>query len=256
MYNNFVIFSSPIEHARFQMTSMRSGAIDPKLDIPELDVTFTNGVKQRLVLRHYDAIPNSDSADKSRFCNYLGHLEGDEESSVVAVTGCLMGDDRDEKMHITLLSRHSPQHKSFSVDATGNTNHIEIDSEVLSREASVDDVDDTDFDSDGDLSNDQWEAAAAQVSGSQRNKVPPILTLKMRLGYDKAVKNYFDKEGGNVDNWLAEVMTHSQAHYLHSSLKHQIILQVQSYENFIYILIPLIHIKLEKIIIPELIVTF
>ena len=226
-----------LDYARFQLTSVRSGMIDPKLDVPEIEVTFANGIKQKMVLRHYDAIPNSDVANQTELCNYLGHLEGDEESSVVAVTGCLMGDDRDEKIYITLLSRHSPQHKSFSVDSTGNTNHIEIDSEVLSREASVDDVDDTDFDSDGDLSNDQWEAAAAQVSGSQRNKVPAILTLKMRIGYDKAVKNYFEKEGGNVDNWLAEVMTHSQAHYLHSSLKHQIILQVQSYENFLITLI-------------------
>ena len=107
----------------------------------------------------------------------------------------------------------------------------------------VDDLDDTDFDSDGSLSDDQLEAAAAQVRGSQRSTVPAILTLKMRLGYDKAVKNYFEKEGGNVDNWLAEVMTHSQAHYLHSSLKHQIILQVQSYEIFNHILVPLIKIR-------------
>merc|ERR1712165_209891 len=101
-------------------------------------------------------------------------------NSVVAVTGCLMGDD---KMHITLLSKHSPLHKSFSLDRNGVTKHIEIQSEAKSRAASVND------------------------------------------GYDKAVKNYFETNGGTVDNWLAEVMTHSQAHYLHSSLKHQIILE-------------------------------
>ena len=95
------------------------------------------------------------------------------------------------------------------------------------RDASVDDLDDTDFDSDGSISIDQWEAAAAQVSASQTSTVPGIMTLKMRIGYDQAVKNYFETEGGNVDNWLAEVMTHSQAHYFHSSLKHQIILQVE-----------------------------
>ena len=224
---------------------MRTGSTDPSVDIPDIEVSFTNGVKQNMVLKHFDAMPNSDLADESRLCNYLGHLEGDEANSVVAVTGCLMGDTFDEKMFITLLSQHSPLHKSFSLDETGNTNHIKISSEVISREASVDDLDDTDFDSDGSLSDDQLEAAAAQVRGSQRSTVPAILTLKMRLGYDKAVKNYFEKEGGNVDNWLAEVMTHSQAHYLHSSLKHQIILQVQSYEIFNYILVPL---RLEKII--------
>ena len=235
-----ILYITELEHATFHLTSMRTGSNDPSVDIPEIEVSFTNGVKQNMVLKHFDALPNSDLADESRLCNYLGHLEGDEVNSVVAVTGCLMGDTFDEKMFITLLSQHSPLHKSFSLDETGNTNHIKISSEVISREASVDDLDDTDFDSDGSLSDDQLEAAAAQVRGSQRSTVPAILTLKMRLGYDKAVKNYFEKEGGNVDNWLAEVMTHSQAHYLHSSLKHQIILQVQSYEIFNHILVPLI----------------
>ena len=235
-----ILYITELEHATFHLTSMRTGSNDPSVDIPEIEVSFTNGVKQNMVLKHFNAMPNSNLADKSRLCNYLGHLEGDEANSVVAVTGCLMGDTFDEKMFITLLSQHSPLHKSFSLDETGNTNHIKISSEVISREASVDDLDDTDFDSDGSLSDDQLEAAAAQVRGSQRSTVPAILTLKMRLGYDKAVKNYFEKEGGNVDNWLAEVMTHSQAHYLHSSLKHQIILQVQSYEIFNHILVPLI----------------
>ena len=219
--------STNLEHATFHLTSMRSRTFDPSVEIPEIEVTFTNGMKQKMVLKHYDAIPNSDLSDESRLCNYMGHLEGDKENSVVAVTGCLMGDNVDEKMHITLLSQHSPQHKSFSLDNNGNTKHIEIQSKVKLRDASVDDLDDTDFDSDGSISIDQWEAAAAQVSASQTSTVPGIMTLKMRLGYDQAVKNYFETEGGNVDNWLAEVMTHSQAHYFHSSLKHQIILQVE-----------------------------
>ena len=207
---------------------MRSGLLDPSVDIPEIEVSFTNGLKQNLMLKHFDAIPNSDSADKSQLCNYMGHLEGDEENSVVAVTGCLMGDD---KMHITLLSKHSPLHKSFSLDKNGVTKHIEIQSEAKSRAASIDDGKDNDFDSDGSVANDEWEAAAAKVSSAETSTVPAIITLRMRLGYDKEVKNYFETNGGNVDNWLAEVMTHSQAHYLHSSLKHQIILEVRKSEN-------------------------
>jgi len=213
------------EHATFHLASMRSGSINPSVDIPDIEVSFTNGLRQKMVLKHFDAIPNSDSSDESRLCNYMGHLEGDEENSVVAVTGCLMGDKPDDKMHITLLSKQSPRHKSFSLDRNGNTKHIEIQSEDESRAVSVDDASDTDFDSDASLSNDQWEAAAAQVSAAEENAVPAKLNLRMRLGYDQAVKNYFDTNGGNVDNWLAEVMTHSQAHYFHSSLKHQIILK-------------------------------
>ena len=215
---------------------MRSGSINPSVDIPDIEVSFTNGLRQKMVLKHFDAIPNSDSSDESRLCNYMGHLEGDEENSVVAVTGCLMGDKLDDKMHITLLSKHSINHKSFSLDKNGNTKHIEIQSEDKSRAASVDDSSDTDLDSDASLSNDQWEAAAAQVSAAQESTVPAKLKLRMRLGYDQAVKNYFETNGGNVDNWLAELMTHAQAHYYHSSLKHQIILEVKYYNIFRMIL--------------------
>lgn len=108
---------------------MRSRSIDPKIDIPEIEVTFDNGVKQRMVLEHYNPIPNSDAINQSRLCNYLGHLEGDETNTVVAVTGCLMGEDSDEEMHITLLSPYSPTQKSFSLDKTGIAKHIEIEYE-------------------------------------------------------------------------------------------------------------------------------
>ena len=78
--------------------------------------------------------------------------------------------------------------------------------------------------------NKEWEKAGAKISPAEMrtwaSNVPPILTLKIRLGYDLSTKEYFEMEGGNVDNWLAKVMTHAQAHFLHSSLKHQIIFQV------------------------------
>ena len=114
---------------------MRSGLIDPRTDIPEIEVTFTNGVKQKMVLRHYDAIPNSNTMDRSRLCNYLGHLEGDEVNSSVALTGCLMGGHPDEEAHITLLSLNSKRHKSFSFDRNGKTKHIGMEATIESRDA-------------------------------------------------------------------------------------------------------------------------
>ena len=208
-------------YARFRLTSVRTGMIDPKLDVPEIEVTFANGIKQKMVLRHYDAIPNSDVADQTQLCNYLGHLEGDEKHSIVAVTGCLNGDNLDEKMHITLLSQHSPDHKSFSVDKHGNTKHIEIESNVEARARFRSKQQDGPI-----IINEQLEAAAANVSAAQQSTVPASLALKIRLGYDKGAKQALDREGKNADNWLAEVLTHAQVHFLHSSLKHQIILQV------------------------------
>ena len=176
---NCVIF---IEHARFQLTSTRSGTIDPRFDIPEIEVTFTNGVKQKMVLRHYNAIPNSDKIDHSRLCNYLGHLQGDELNTSVAVTGCFMGDESDEEMHITLLSQHSPNHKSFIFDKNGKTKHIEIRPQGESRNL-VKRMQQQDYP----VRNKEWEKVGAKISSAElknwASNVPPILTLKIRIGY-------------------------------------------------------------------------
>ena len=227
-----------LEFASFKWNSEKSGSIDPRLDIPHIEVTFTNGVKQKMILRHYDAIPNSDIIDQSRICNYLGHLEGDETDSTVAVTGCLLGDNPDEKVHITLLSHHSPLHKTFSIDRKGNVKHIDIKSD-----------EDSDQGPDKGLTfsemkatlrgsskwkacgkdawiNEELEAAAAEVTPAQRDTVPSSLTVNFRLGIDQDAKNHLERRGLNVDNWLSSVMTHAQSHFTHSSLQHKIMLQV------------------------------
>ena len=230
--NNFIEFAS------FQLNSVKSGLIDPRLDIPQIEVTFTNGVKQKMILRHYDAIPNSDLIDQFRICNYLGHLEGDENDSTVAVTGCLFGDNPDEKVHITLFSQHSPLHKTFSIDRIGNVKHIEIKSDEDLDQGPDDEVafsamkttlrGSSKWKACGKDSwiNEELEAAAAEVTPAQRDTVPSTLTVKFRLGIDQDAKNYLERRGLNVDNWLSSVMTHAQSHYTHSSLQHKIIFQV------------------------------
>ena len=133
-----------------------------------------------------------------------------------------MGDESDEEMHITLLSQYSPNHNSFILDKNGKTKHIEIQPLGESRDSS-----EGMQEQDHPVGNQEWEKKAAKISPVElRARVPPILTLKIRLGHDLSTKEYFEKEGGNVDNWLAKVMTHTQASFLHSSLEHQIILQV------------------------------
>ena len=74
--------------------------------------------------------------------------------------------------------------------------------------------------------NDAIEAEASTVTAQQMKNVPRILKLKFRLGYERSTKDNFDRNGQNVDNWLADVMTHAQNYYMHSTLQHQIILEV------------------------------
>ena len=218
--------------------SERSESTDPKTNIPELKVTFTNGVTQRMVLSHYNAIPNSKSADASRLCNYLGHLEGDEMESSVAVTGCLFPNDAsDEKMHITLLSKHSPFHKTFTMDHKGNVKHIKLKSSkryykspdkssLQKRKPSLRDSSGWEMFGGDYLINEAEEKLASAVKSSEMDTVPTYLTVDFRLGYDRDVKEYLESRGQNVDNWLCEVMTIAQAHFRHSSLQHQITFKV------------------------------
>ena len=175
-----------------------------------------------MLVNVYDAIPNSNTIDRSRLCNYLGHLEEDELDSLVAITGCLMGDVPDDKIHITLLSKHSPIHKSFSLDKTGKTYHVDAQSanELKDTMEWMQQQDDS-------VGNEKWEKASSKVSAAELSAVPPILTLNIRMGYDKSAKQQFEKDGVNADNWLASLMTHAQVHFLDRTLRHKIILQVK-----------------------------
>ena len=190
-----------------------------------------------MVLRHYNAIPNSETIEHSRVCNYLGHLKDDEIESSIAITGCLMGDDTDEKIHITILSKHTPFHKTFSLDTNGNVEHIELRSsnndmeEEITPKVTLRDTSPWKTCGSDAFYNELQEAAAFAVTAEQTTTVPSTLTLKFRIGYDKGVKSYLRRRGKNVDNWLAEVMTHAQAHYTHSSLQNKIIFQVMLYPS-------------------------
>ena len=218
--------------------------MDPKTDIPEIEVIFTNGIKQKMVLEHYNIFPNSAFIDQSRVCNYLGYLEGDKSESNVAVTGCLMGEYPEEMMHISLLSKHSPLHKTFSIDKEGNVNHVETpflrdgshisDSKKYSsrKTPSLRSSDRSDWRAEGDdaLINELLEVAASNVPNAERDTVPNTLTINLRLGYDREVKRYFENNRKHVndtpENFLTKVMTHVQNDFYHVSLQHKIIFKV------------------------------
>ena len=80
----YIILATPT----FTLLSSRSGLLDPKVDIPQVEVTFEDGQKDTLVLEHYNAMPHSKNIDPLRLCNYLGHLKN-EKTARVAVTGCV-----------------------------------------------------------------------------------------------------------------------------------------------------------------------
>ena len=93
------------ENLKFDVISSRS-IEEP----PTIEVTFDNGVKDTLVLKHYRMNDRSALA-----CHYIGHLKN-SPSSKVAVTGCL--NKPEDRMEVTLISEHNIN-KMFSVDFNG-----------------------------------------------------------------------------------------------------------------------------------------
>ena len=202
----------------FKLLSSRSALKDPRIDIPEMEVTFGDGEKDTLILKHYNALPDSTNIDHTRLCNYLGYLKYEQDARV-AVTGCPDQRNLEGRMYITLLSKHSLYQKSFSMDLDGHVEPIQImqsNNAYLSTPENLTSRQEDTF-TDGDaIVNSQVEAEA---SVAESTGVPSSIKLRIRLGTDIAAK---DKLGTMVDNWLAEMFTHVQNHYHHTSLGHRI----------------------------------
>ena len=212
----------------FTLLSSRSGLLDPKIDIPQMEVTFTDGQKDSLVLEHYNAMPDSKNIDPRRLCNYLGHLKN-EKTARVAVTGCVDERNLEGKMYISMISKRSPYQKLFSMDLDGTVNPIEVTESndayktahgsVVSRNGGefqdYDEIGETDIE----------EAAEASTTDG----VPYNLKITVKIGTDTAAINKIvNSLGRTVDDWLAEMFTHVQNHYHHATLQHKINFEVVS----------------------------
>ena len=206
----------------------------PKENIPTIKVRFLNGVEDVMKLKHVALMPNSRDLDSSRLCNYMGSLKGEEDKSVVAVTGCLSIKRPDEKMFITMFSKHSPSQSYFSLDIDGNVQSIHPKSGVAKAllavkglaEKSIEvnvEGDDTNND---EIIDDKLEQLVAKL-GDARGIVPEKLTVNLRFGVDTSARSSIENTlSTTVDNYLSDLLTHTQAHYLLPSLNHQITFEV------------------------------
>ena len=85
--------------------------------IPSIDITFSNGVKDSLVLERF--YPSEQSRiERKPSCNFFGHLEN-EKSACVSVTGCAGQDD----MAFTINSRNGASTNMYILHKDG---HLEL----------------------------------------------------------------------------------------------------------------------------------
>ena len=70
-------------------------------EVPSIDITFANGVKDSMILERFYPTQESRMA-RTPSCNFVGHLEN-EKSACVSLSGCPGSDD----LHFTINSKNS-----------------------------------------------------------------------------------------------------------------------------------------------------
>ena len=209
---------------------------DPKTNIPQIEVHFANGVRDVMKLEHINHMPNSRNVQSSKLCNYLGSLTNDEKNSVVAVTGCLNKRAPDEKMFITMFSENSPFHRYFSLDVdgkvqairpkTGGSEFIRPETRRNQNKKSIE-IDSNQKGAWKDIIVDEEVEKQAGRMGDVRNSVPDVLKVNFRFGVDTSAKSGIENTLSlTVDNYLSDLLTHTQAHYMLPSLQRTVKFEV------------------------------
>jgi len=192
----------PADDHRIKFHVISSRSID---EPPTVDVTFGDGFKDSLQLELFQL-----NMETPLGCRYIGRLQNSPSSSV-AVTGCL--NKPDDKMEVTMISDRN-FYNMFSVDFSGNT---EVIKNPLGNEAqSLAMIKNRDgaWHKEGDevINNAVIEAAmSANVKA-----VPSKLRATIQFGYDFGLESYLEETNETFDSWIANVFTHTQAHFRHN----------------------------------------
>ena len=93
------------------MPSFEISGYSSRSAIPDMKVTFENGVSDSLVLEPYSSSP----------CNFIGRLANHPSSA--AVTGCLS--QPGDKMAITMLTELNTKSHMYELDFFGNVEALE-----------------------------------------------------------------------------------------------------------------------------------
>ena len=93
-------------------------------EIPSIDITFNNGVKDSMVLERFYPTKKSRMERRST-CNYFGHLKN-EKSASVSVTGCWGRDD----LCFTINSIYSGRSNMYILHKNGYLDMVESNFKV------------------------------------------------------------------------------------------------------------------------------
>lgn len=195
--------------------------------IPEMTVTFENGVTDDLVLESYRNSP----------CNFIGTLK--RHSGRAAVTGCLKNPE--DKMHISLMSDLNTKSLAYEMDFDGNLRALENPFKDQKKSDAIAPTsriggggrwfDPSSNDPLGDeLENQDIEDAAAAADTSAATTWPGSLTVYVKFGYENTLKAQLTKDGTTFPAWIESVMAHVQTYYKHDTLPTDILFEYDTAE--------------------------
>jgi len=195
-------------------------------EIPSIDITFANGVKDSLVLERFYPTQESRMATTPS-CNFFGHLEN-EKSACVSLTGCPDSDD----LHFTINSKNSGSNNMFILEKNGELEIVQSafkDPRIISETLRVDEW--TLLGSDELINPEElaeemkWEELCASGNCTA---MPAKQKMQIKIHYDDT----FNADTADANGYLDEMVTHLQAHFCQISLGTQI--QVEAIDSYTY----------------------
>ena len=134
-----------------------------------------------------------------------------------------------------MFSENSPTHSYFSFDVDGRVKSIrpkDGTTKLVSRKTKSHIKKSTEYDieegesEEDEVIDEELERLASRM-GDVSNDVPHTLVINFRFGVDTSAKAAIEDElSMTVDNYLSDLLTHTQAHYMLSSLNHTVKFEV------------------------------
>jgi len=189
-------------------------------EIPTIDITFPNGMKDSMVLEKFYPTEESKMA-RMPSCNFFGHLLNDK-TACVSVTGCAGHDN----MEFTINSVNSGPSNMYILHKNGDLEMVEsafkderIRSETMrvTREEGRFHLKGEDlFVNDADLA-DLMKFQEMCASGDCKS-MPSKQKMQIKIHYDDT----FNSDTSDVTGYINSMLTHLQAHMCQISLGTQI----------------------------------
>jgi len=177
-------------------------------NVPEMTVTFENGVSHDMLLEPYSNSP----------CNFIGELKN--QPSSLAVTGCLTNPG--DKMHITLLSDLNTKHYLYEVDYEGHVTAQENPFKYQTEPSAIHPVTMRGMSQHKDKMGDEEKDSTLEMEAfwgtSAAVTWPTERYAYVKFGYENTLKAQLSSDGTSFAPWVDAIMTHVQSYYRHPSL--------------------------------------